>query len=314
MEEKMNPGGKVSNRVLTPILAFFLLGACQNPVVDEQIRSLQFLRTACALTFLFLLLTWETAAPFLSLFQNTRGERIRHGARNLFLGLVNAGITSIAILALWAWTARWVAAHHFGVLNWVPLPSWPRLLFAILLFDLWMYWWHRANHRLNFFWRFHRTHHSDPKMDVTTAHRFHFGEILFSSIFRAPIILLLGLRLRELVLYETLMFAVVQLHHANVVLPGKLDRFLRWIIVTPCIHKVHHSRFQPETDSNYSSLFSWWDRLFRTFKLRADPATISYGLADFDIPVRQTLGGLLKTPLEETVRRSSQPEISNQII
>jgi len=272
--------------------------------VDEQIRNLQFLRTACALTFLFFLLTWETAAPFFPLFPNTCAERARHGARNLFLGLVNAGITSITIVALWAWTARWVASHGFGVLNLLALAPWTRMLFAIILFDLWMYWWHRANHRLSFFWRFHRTHHSDPKMDVTTAHRFHFGEIFFSSILRVPIILLLGLRLRELVLYETLMFAVVQLHHANVALPGNLDRFLRWFIVTPCIHKVHHSRFQPETDSNYSSLFSWWDRLFRTFKLRADPATISYGLAEFDIPARQTLGGLLKTPLDKTLRRS----------
>ena len=140
---------------------------------------------------------------------------------------------------------------------------------------------------------------------MTTAHRFHFGEILFSSLLRVPVIIALGMGLRELVIYEASMFAVVQLHHANVALPGNLDRLLRWLIVTPCIHKAHHSRFQPETDSNYSSLFSWWDRLFGTFKLRADPATISYGLTDFDIPSRQTLGGLLKTPLGPTVRRNS---------
>jgi len=89
------------------------------------------------------------------------------------------------------------------------------------------------NHRLPFFWRFHRTHHSDPKMDVTTAHRFHFGEIIFSSLFRVPIILLLGLRLEELVVYETAMFVIVQLHHANVGLPAQLDRLLRLLIVTP---------------------------------------------------------------------------------
>jgi len=298
MRQKMSPTHKISNRVLTPIFTSVFLEARQNAAVDEQIRHLQLLRTACAFALLFLLLTWETAAPFFPLFRNTWLERTRHGARNLFLGLLNAGITSLSIIALWAWIAGWVAAHHFGVLNWLVLPEGARILFALLFFDLWMYWWHRANHELKFFWRFHRTHHSDSKMDVTTAHRFHFGEILFSSIFRVPVILLLGLRLQELVLYETLMFGVVQLHHANVALPGNMDRFLRWLIVTPCIHKVHHSRFQPETDSNYSSLFSWWDRLFRTFKLSADPATISYGLANYDAPSRQTLGGLLKTPIE----------------
>ena len=136
-------------------------------------------------------------------------------------------------------------------------------------------------------------------MDVTTAYRFHFGEIIFSSLFRAPIIVLLGMNLPELVVYETLMFAVVQLHHANVALPRQLDRLLRCFIVTPSIHKVHHSRLQPETDSNYSSLFSWWDRAFKTLNLR-DPATIQYGLVQFDSPNQQTISGLIKTPLGES--------------
>src|SRR5260221_5263343 len=173
-------------------------------VGDEPISSQQFLRTACGLSFLFFLLTWETTAPFFPLFRNRHGERARHGARNLLLGLLNGAITSIAVIALWAWTARWAISHGFGVLNWLALPLWARILFSIVLFDLWMYWWHRANHRLNFFWRFHRTHHSDPKMDVTTAYRFHFGEIFFSSLFQAPMIFMLLLRLQELALYETL--------------------------------------------------------------------------------------------------------------
>jgi sterol desaturase/sphingolipid hydroxylase (fatty acid hydroxylase superfamily) len=266
--------------------------------VAPHIGNLQFFRTASALTLLFLLLTWETFAPFFPLFTNGGTERARHGARNLFLGLFNAAITSLAIVAVWSWVAREVASNQIGVLNWAAIGPSARMLPAILLFDLWMYWWHRANHRLVFFWRFHRTHHSDPKMDVTTAHRFHFGEILLSSLFRIPVLVVLGLQLRELAIYETLMFAVVQLHHANVALPEKVDRVLRWIIVTPSIHKVHHSRFQPETDSNYSSVFSLWDRLFRTLKLRADPATIRFGLDGFDGLNRQTIAGMLKTPLE----------------
>jgi sterol desaturase/sphingolipid hydroxylase (fatty acid hydroxylase superfamily) len=132
---------------------------------------------------------------------------------------------------------------------------------------------------------------------VTTAHRFHFGEILLSSLLRTPVILLLGLQLPELLIYETLMFAVVQSHHANIALPSGLDRALRAVIVTPSIHKVHHSRWQPETDSNYSSLFSWWDRLFSTLRLREDPSTIRFGLEDFDRPANQSLAGMLKTPM-----------------
>ncbi len=218
---------------------------------------------------------------------------------------INAGLSAGATVALWSWAAQWASLHRFGLLNWLGLTLWPHALGAIASFDLWMYWWHRANHRVGLLWRFHRTHHSDPKMDVTTAHRFHFGEILFSSLLRVPVILLVGVRLWELVCYETLLFAVVQLHHANVALAPKLDRCLRVLIVTPTIHKVHHSRFQPETDSNYSSLFSLWDRLFHTLKLRPDPATIEFGLKEFDSKETQTFLGLLKTPWGRKVRREA---------
>ena len=164
--------------------------------------------------------------------------------------------------------------------------------------DGWTYGWHRLNHRVPFLWRFHRAHHSDAQMDVTTASRFHIGEILFSNCLRIPLILLLGIQLWELVLYETALLAVIQFHHANVGVPPRLDQLLRCFIVTPAMHKVHHSRWQPETDSNYSSLLSIWDRLFRSFRLRDDPRTIQFGLDEFARPENQTLAGILKTPLK----------------
>jgi len=280
--------------------------------VDELLNQLRLLKTTSGLCVLAVLLLWETAAPFLPLFHKNLRERTRHAARNFFLGLVNAGLTTLAVTLLWVLAMRWAETHQFGLLNWLQPASWGRLILAVVLFDAWMYWWHRMNHRRPFLWRFHRTHHSDPKMDVTTAHRFHFGEIFFSSLLRVPIILLLGMRLEELVLYETAMFVIVQLHHANVGLPDKVDRLLRLVIVTPAIHKVHHSRLQPETDSNYSSLFSIWDRLFRTLRLRADPRTIQFGLDAFDQPERQTLVGLLKKPMNQKAeggRRKSVVEL-----
>jgi sterol desaturase/sphingolipid hydroxylase (fatty acid hydroxylase superfamily) len=127
-------------------------------------------------------------------------------------------------------------------------------------------------------------------------------------VLRVPVIALLGLQLWELALYEMAMFTVVQLHHANIALPAGLDRALRVVIVTPFMHKVHHSRWQPETDSNYSSLFSFWDRLFRSFRLRKNPSTLQFGLQEFDSAENQTLSGLVATPLKQ-VQRSSQPPI-----
>lgn len=136
-------------------------------------------------------------------------------------------------------------------------------------------------------------------MDVTTANRFHTGEILMSSLLRIPLIILLGLRVEQLALYEVLMFTVVQFHHANIGLPEKWDRLLRIFIVTPHMHKIHHSDHQPETDSNYSSLLSVWDRIFRSFRKSKDLRAIKLGLREFDAENYQTFPGLLKTPLDK---------------
>jgi sterol desaturase/sphingolipid hydroxylase (fatty acid hydroxylase superfamily) len=175
---------------------------------------------------------------------------------------------------------------------------------AVLLLDAWTYIWHRLNHAVPVFWRFHRVHHADARMDVTTASRFHLGEIVLSSILRIPLIVVLGIDLWELIAYETVMFAVVQLQHANIVLPDRVDRFLRLLIVTPAMHKVHHSRWRPETDSNYSSLFSFWDRIGRSFQIRKDLTSLSMGLDAFDAPENRTLSGLMKIPFSTPPHRN----------
>ena len=257
---------------------------------------------------LAVLLLAESLHPFVDLFRDRR-ERGRHLVRNGALGLLNAALIAFVFAGLWAAAAAWGAARGWGLLHLLGLPPGAHALGAILLLDAWMYAWHRLNHRVGVLWRFHRVHHADAAMDVTTASRFHVGEIVLSSALRVPLIVLLGLYAWELLLYETLMFAVVQLHHANVMLPPALDRALRAVIVTPAMHKVHHSRLQPETDSNYSSLFSWWDRLFRSFRLRADPREIVFGLDAFDAPEHRTLRGLLAMPFT----RPSRPDAKDDV-
>ena len=184
--------------------------------------------------------------------------------------------------------------------------GWRRVVAAVLLLDCWTYFWHRLNHAVPLFWQFHRTHHSEMKMDVTSASRFHIGEIIFSSLLRLPLIILLGVRLKELVIYETLMFAVVQFHHANINIPRFLENILRWIIVTPNLHRVHHSRWMPETNSNFSSFLSIWDTLFDTRRWRDNAREIHFGLEGFDHPQHHTLTGLLQTPLPKTPETPEQ--------
>jgi sterol desaturase/sphingolipid hydroxylase (fatty acid hydroxylase superfamily) len=256
---------------------------------------LQRWRGVGSLAWMVLLLAWESFAPFFHAFASP-AERARHALRNLAVGWINALMTGL--LFAWAWraVAGFVEDRGFGLLHWADPPPAIRWVAAILLFDLWTYLWHRAGHSMPGLWRFHRMHHSDPSMDVTSANRFHLVEILISSLLRLPLIAILGLRFPEVVVYETLLQAVVQLQHANVRLPWWIERPMRLVLVTPDMHKVHHSREQPETDSNFASLSSVWDRLFGTYRLRPDPENIRLGLDGMDGPEFQRWRGLWRTP------------------
>jgi sterol desaturase/sphingolipid hydroxylase (fatty acid hydroxylase superfamily) len=240
-------------------------------------------RTAASIAVLLLLLAWEGVHPFFDLFDRSAQPwraRLRHGATNLLIGVVNGLAIRFGFLTLWVYTMRWTSERSFGLLNWIGASPWLRFALVLLLLDLWTYWWHRLNHEIPWFWRFHRLHHTDRQMDVTTANRFHLGEITLSALFRIPVLALLGCRLEELALYELLLFAVVQFHHANIGLPARLDRALRTVIVTPHLHKVHHSVVVDHQHANYSSLFSWWDRVLRTFRLAPDLSRITFGVDD----------------------------------
>lgn len=255
---------------------------------------------------LVVLLVVEQAHPFFDFFKGSIKEKGRHLIANMALGLTNALIISVFFVGTWLWASNWAFENGFGILNWLNLPAWGHTLGAVLLMDLWMYLWHVMNHKIPLFWRFHRVHHADPNMDVTTASRFHTGEIIFSSALRIGVILITGLYLWELLLYETVMFAVVQFHHADIALPEKLDKALRAVIVTPAMHKVHHSRWQPETDSNYSSLFSFWDRIGKTFRLHNPLKTLRIGLDEFDTEEDRKVKGLFTMPFRPGKDNSEQ--------
>lgn len=276
----------------------------QANIMQELLNALEQTQVIIAVVGLLLLLLFESIHPFFDFFQGSLKKRSTHFIKNLTLGVINATLNALLFIGLWLWAATWASEHQFGFLNWAMiafpvLPDWFRVLAAIFLFDLWMYIWHRLNHRVPFLWRFHRVHHSDPHMDVSTATRFHTGEIILSSILRIGVILVLGMQLWELFIYEILVVIVVQFHHANINLPGKLDHYLRWLIVTPHMHKVHHSKWQPETDSNYSTIFSFWDRIWNTFRLHDPLNTIELGLDEYDSEEEQKITGLLKNPFKK---------------
>ena len=268
---------------------------------------LQTTQAGAALVGLVVLLLLEGAHPFFELFRERR-ERGRHLVRNLVLGAVNSVLVAVVFAGLWVAAAELSEARQLGLLHQLDGPLWVHALAAVLLLDAWTYMWHRMNHRIPFLWRFHRVHHSDAQMDVTTASRFHTGEIILSSLLRIPLIVALGITAWQLVLYETMMFAVVQFHHANIALPPRAERIVSAFIVTPAMHKVHHSRWQPETDSNYSAFLSVWDRLFRSFRRREVLHEVELGLSEFDDDDYQSVAGMLRTPLVEVSKQTTGSE------
>ncbi|MBP9948054.1 MAG: sterol desaturase family protein [Vicinamibacteria bacterium] len=198
----------------------------------------------------------ESYAPhFAAFIRDARSRRV-HAFRNAAMALINGLLGIAALGTLIGGSVALADAHHFGLLRLAVLPAWLKTITALLVFDCWMYWWHRINHAVPFLWRFHRVHHSDPRMDVTTALRFHPGEIALSTAVRLVVANLIGMELWHLALYELIALPIVAFHHSNIAMPRRADDALRWLIVTPWMHWVHHSRQRAETNSNYSSLLS----------------------------------------------------------
>ncbi|MBA3501486.1 MAG: sterol desaturase family protein [Deltaproteobacteria bacterium] len=156
---------------------------------------------------------------------------------------------------------RWSETRQLGLLRWLGVPAWLAAPAAIVLLDYTLWHWHWLNHRVPILWRFHGAHHADLDLDASTAIRFHPGELVFSVPFRAAQVVLLGVALGPLLLWETLVFIGVQFHHSNLRLPARLDRALGYVVITPRIHGIHHSRRPRELHSNFGTLLSIWDRL-----------------------------------------------------
>lgn len=177
--------------------------------------------------------------------------------KNFGLAGINAILSPLIVLPLTLF-----AADH--ALAWRP-EAWTGtwfLLLDLVLLDFWIYWWHRLNHAVPFFWRFHEVHHLDDTLDVSSAVRFHFGEVLLSSVVRAAVIFLLDVPFQSVLVFEVMVAMTAMFHHSNLRLPAWLERPLSWIIVTPSIHWIHHHALRRDTDSSYATFLSLWDRLF----------------------------------------------------
>lgn len=216
-------------------------------------------------------------------------------------GLVAIGLVLIAALPLSMLAAsRWAQGAGFGLFNRVEAPIWLEVALAFLVLDVAMYGLHRALHEVRWAWPLHRVHHSDVEFDVTTALRFHPAELLLSQLFRLGLVMLLGASLVAVLAYELALAAFLLIAHANFRMAPLPERLLRWLLVTPDMHRTHHSVHADETDSNYGFVLSVWDRIFRSYTraARDAPREMRIGLPQFRVPEQQTLRALLTQPLE----------------
>jgi sterol desaturase/sphingolipid hydroxylase (fatty acid hydroxylase superfamily) len=225
-----------------------------------------------------------------------RFHALRRTIRNLLLSLPAFLIARLALLPLPLGLAIFTERYHFGLLHWLPLPNWLAGIVGILILDYVYWWWHFGLHRVPFLWRFHNVHHTDLDMDVSTAARFHFGEMILSVFLFLIAIPLFGISPSIFVVFWVLFEISVQFQHSNWRLPVTFERILNRVLVTPRMHGIHHSIVERETNSNWGTVFVWWDWIHGTLRRDIPQAAITIGVPAYRDEKELTIGQLLVLP------------------
>ena len=245
------------------------------------------------------LLVWESTAPL----RPPLESKLRHVSVNMIIFGMNALVLRlVAGSALLLWSSR-IENQAWGLLQQLQLNPMTNIAVSVILLDLIYYAIHRLNHRVAFLWRFHRAHHSDLDVDVTTGLRFHIGEVLISTSIKVVSVLALGISPLGVLISEMALLMSAQFQHSNIPLPASIERLLRLCVVTPPMHIVHHSVRLTEQNSNYGTMLSWWDRLFGSYVTTVPQSTMTLGLDEY----RRDLGVIefYRIPLDPPARARS---------
>ena len=251
----------------------------------------------------------ETRLPL----RRARDSKRRRVGRNLMMAGIGFAVIELLQIPVLIPISKATMGQGLGLLNLLGVTGGARVVIAILLLDYTLWHWHRVNHRIHFFWRFHSVHHVDRDMDASTALRFHFGELGMSVGWRALQIVAIGADPLSVFIYQALLFTSILFHHSNTRLPLAFERALVRLIVTPRMHGIHHSDYENETNTNWSSLLSLWDYLHGTINLDVPQQSITIGVPAFDDPKKVTLGEILRMPFEKRGKDWIRPDGSHFI-
>lgn len=228
--------------------------------------------------FLVLFLIYERVRPavdhpLLVRFRRAPAAAWRRIARNTGLFGINLLVSPLIVVPITLWAEQFTLGLRP---DW--LSGWTGFVFDLVLLDFWIYWWHRANHEVPLLWRFHQVHHFDELLDSTTAIRFHFGEVVLSALARAVVIIVFDIPVSSVLVFEALVLMSAIFHHSDARLPPRVEQALSRVIITPSIHWVHHHALRRDTDSNYGTIFSFWDPIFRSRSPTKRWATMPIGV------------------------------------
>ena len=249
------------------------LTAMETIIADHE--SAIRLTASAALFALFALSEWVKPRRKLT------ASKSQRWITNLSIVVLDSLLVRLLFPAAAVGVALWASSAGYGVFNLIAMPFWLSLIISIIVLDFAVWLSHLLSHKVPVFWRIHRMHHADPDIDVSTAIRFHPIEIILSMIYKAAWVVLLGAPAAAVILFETLLNGTAIFNHSNTKLPSAVDRIVRLFLVTPDMHRVHHSTLRDETDSNYGFNLPWWDRLFGTY---VDQPSKGHSAMDIGLP------------------------------
>jgi sterol desaturase/sphingolipid hydroxylase (fatty acid hydroxylase superfamily) len=243
---------------------------------------------------LLLVALWEIIAPRRPLLDSKR----RRWVTNLSLVVIDTFAVRLLFPILPFACAGIAETRGWGVFNVVQIAPWLKFILSFLILDFVIYLQHLLFHHTPILWRLHRMHHTDLDLDVTSGNRFHPLEIAISMLIKMAAVLILGAPVAAVLAFEVILNACAMFSHGNIELPGALDRLLRLFLVTPDMHRVHHSTIVRETNSNFGFNFPWWDRICRTYRSQPEKGHLdmTIGLKEYRDPKRLTLFRLLLQP------------------
>ena len=264
------------------------------------------IRVIAFLSVFGLMASWEILAPR----RQHSALRLRRWVANLSMAALNTAVIRIVLASGAVGMAMISAEQGWGILNMLHWPSWMEVLLAVLVLDLVIYLQHVAFHAVPMFWKVHMVHHTDTEYDVTTAVRFHPVEAVLSMVIKIAVVAMIGASPTAVLTFEVLLNGMAMFNHANVRMPHVLERILRWVMVTPDMHRIHHSIIPRETNRNFGFNLPWWDRLFGTYL--ANPAhgheQMTLGLRQFRNPACLKLRNILKLPFRQAAGNNSMPQ------